>query len=127
MICGTKLIDIVPIKELLDRANMLSVNQINAQVKLTEMWKASNFQNYPLNIEKYQPVVNGRVTRGASHEKLVEPPTLNTFIGNATRLWNKVPESIRNAKSISTAKKEMNCTANLYQSNLTLISCHCHS
>ena len=54
------------------------------------MWKASNFQNYPLNIEKLQPAVNGRVTRGVSHEKLVEPPTLNKFIGNATRLWNKV-------------------------------------
>ena len=87
--------------------NMLSINQMHAQVKITEMWKASNFQNYPLNIEKLQPAVNGRVTRGVSHEKLVEPPTLNTFIGNATRLWNKVQESIRNAKSISAAKKEI--------------------
>ena len=31
---------------------MLSVNQINAQVKLTEMWKASNVVNYPINAEK---------------------------------------------------------------------------
>ena len=61
----------------------------------------------PLNIEMLQPAANGRVTRGVLHEKLVEPPTLNTFIGNATRLWDKVPNTIRNAKSISAAKKEM--------------------
>jgi hypothetical protein len=29
-------------KTLLDNQNMLSVNQIAAQIKLTEMWKASN-------------------------------------------------------------------------------------
>jgi hypothetical protein len=34
-------------KTLLDYQNMLSVNQIAAQIKLTEMWKASNDPQYP--------------------------------------------------------------------------------
>ena len=31
---------------------MLSANQINAQVKLTEMWKAVHVPNYPIRLEK---------------------------------------------------------------------------
>ena len=44
-------------RDLLKNINMLSVNQINAQVKLTEMWKAHNVENYPLKLEKklYDP------------------------------------------------------------------------
>jgi hypothetical protein len=34
-------------KTLLDNQNMHSVNQIAAQIKLTEMWKASNDPQYP--------------------------------------------------------------------------------
>ena len=71
------------------------------------MWKAVNYKNYPLNIEKLQPADNGRATHGVTDGKLVEPSTLNTFIGNATCVWNKAPCVIRNAKSISRAKKEI--------------------
>jgi hypothetical protein len=34
-------------KTLLDNQNMLSVNQIAAQIKLTKMWKASNDPQCP--------------------------------------------------------------------------------
>ena len=40
-------------------------------------------------------------------ENLNEPRTLNSFIGDAARLWNKAPISIRNAKTLGTAKKEI--------------------
>ena len=52
--------------------------------------------------------LNGRETRGVSDGKLIEPPTLNTFIGNATRLWNKAQSAIKTSKSISTVKKDIN-------------------
>ena len=92
---------------MLEKNNMLSINQMHAQVKLTEMWKATHYKNYPLNIEQLQPAANGRATRGISEGKLSEPATLNTFIGNATRLWNKAPNVIKTAKSISIVKKEI--------------------
>ena len=38
-------------KTLLDNQNMLSVNQIAAQIKLTEMWKASNDPQYPIKMK----------------------------------------------------------------------------
>ena len=99
--------DKVSIKSMLTKHNMLSINQMHAQVKLTEMWKATNFNNYPLNIARIQPANSGRESRSVTDGKLVEPKTLNTFVGNATRLWNKAPLSIKNSKSISTAKKEI--------------------
>ena len=86
---------------------MLSINQMHAQVKLTEMWKANNYNNYPLRVDKMKPSSNGRITRGVTDEKLIEPLTLNTFIGNATRIWNKAPCAIKASKSISIAKKEI--------------------
>ena len=90
---------------MLEKTKMLSINQMNAQVKLTEMWKSVNYNNYPLNIGKLKPACNGRESRGVTTGKLMEPKTLNTFIGNATRLWNNAPRSIKDSKSISTAKK----------------------
>ena len=33
--------------------------------------------------------------------------TPNTFIGDATRLWNKAPPEIKTAKTITAAKKEI--------------------
>ena len=39
-------------KELVENLNMLSVNQLNAKIKLQEIWKAINLPDYPLKIEK---------------------------------------------------------------------------
>ena len=35
---------------------MLSANQINTQIKLCDMWKANNLENYPIKIEKVVPL-----------------------------------------------------------------------
>ena len=99
--------DKISIASMLDRQKMMSVNQLQAQIKLTEMWKASNVKTYPLNIGKRNLGEEIRITRSVTNENLNEPKTLTTFIGDATRLWNKAPLAIRSAKSISTAKKEI--------------------
>ena len=49
---GTKVKDMVSISSLLSKFGMLSVNQLNAQVKLAEIWKAINVEDYPLNVEQ---------------------------------------------------------------------------
>ena len=48
-----------------------------------------------------------RTTRSVTLENLNEPRTLTSFIGDATRLWNKAPLSIRYAQSIGIAKQEI--------------------
>ena len=45
---GSRIADKRSIKKMLDRFDMLSANQIAAQIKLTEMWKFnSNEEEYP--------------------------------------------------------------------------------
>ena len=96
--------DKVSIKSLLERNKMLSVNQTSAQIKLTEMWKCKNVVNYPLQPPTVQPISNGATTRSATTAKFKINSTPNSFIGDATRLWNTAPESVTKAKNIKAAK-----------------------
>ena len=45
-----KLTGKVSTQSMLDKLKMLSVDQMNAQIKLTEMWKAEKVSNCPLNL-----------------------------------------------------------------------------
>ena len=45
---GTKVKDQVCIKSILDKFSMLSVKQLNAQIKLLEMWKSINLKDHSL-------------------------------------------------------------------------------
>ena len=98
-------------KDLLEHQKMLSVNQLAAQIKLTEMWKATNVSNYAIKVTKQAPAPNGRETRGVSSGKLVEPGktnlVLNSCVGDGTRLWNIAPHSVKSTNTIFTAKKEI--------------------
>ena len=51
LIKGKTLKDKVSTKVLLENANLLSVNQINAKVKLQEIWKELNMADYLLKIK----------------------------------------------------------------------------
>ena len=46
-----------------------------------------------------------RTSRGMTKGLLQENSTPKTCIGDAVRLWNKAPETIRSAKSLAIAKK----------------------
>ena len=81
---GTVVWDRKNTKTLLDNQNMLTFNQIAAQIKLTEMWKASNGDLTEV----------GRSTRAKK-----------SYSCDAAKVWNEAPEKIRTANSITTAKK----------------------
>ena len=61
--------------------------------------------SYPLNIEKMKHSSETRITRSVTSENLREPKSKQILIGDATRLWNKAPNSIKQSKSIGNAKK----------------------
>ena len=52
MFTNTKLLDMVSTVSLLKQRNMMSVNQINGQIKIQEIWKAINVDSYPIEIKK---------------------------------------------------------------------------
>jgi hypothetical protein len=57
-----KVSDIIKIAYMLKSLQMMSVNQIAAQIKLTEMWKALNHFQYPQTEQKSE-IEDGIVTR----------------------------------------------------------------
>ena len=53
LINKTKIKDKISTHSMLDRFNLLSVNQLAAQIKLIEVWKSINIENYPIQMEPY--------------------------------------------------------------------------
>ena len=101
-------------------SGMLSVNQMNAECKIKEIWKALNTKDYPLIVEKQQPTENQRVTRAITMERLVEHGktliTQKTCINDATRLWNDLPSEIKECNSIYQIKRH----AKMYAKSLPI-------
>ena len=68
---NTRIKDKIKTKSIAEELKMLSVNQINAQVKLTEMWKSLNVENYPVKVEKQAAVDDHRLARSIKRGDLV--------------------------------------------------------
>ena len=52
--------DKIPVKTMVENQKITSVNQTAAQIKLLEMWKAKNTEDYPLKIEFQTTAREGR-------------------------------------------------------------------
>ena len=90
---------------------ILSVNQLNAQVKLLEVWKALNVQKYPLAIKQQSSTHEGVLTRADNKNRPCEigmaSVTTKTCISDAVRLWNLAPQKIKSCGSPFQAKREI--------------------
>ena len=109
LINGCRLLDKISTKRLLNNVNMLSVNQINAQIKISEVWKAEHVPNHPLKIEKVNHESSACKTRSVTNGDLKEFGKSNivqsTFISDASRVWNICPDEIKNSDTFWKAKK----------------------
>ena len=97
--------DKISIKKLLETTKMMSVNQTQAQIKLVEMWKSKNIDNYPIKPDKITVTENGTSTRSATAGCFRLNETPSTFIGDATRLWNQAAVELKSAKTLKSAKE----------------------
>ena len=107
LISNTKISDHKHTSELIQIIGRPSVNQMLAQTKLTETWKANNIKQYPLQFPKHnQTEHNTRLS--TDEDRLIESAFPNkeraTFICDCPRVWNRTPRDIKCAKSISSAK-----------------------
>ena len=102
--------DKVSTKVLITNAKLLSVNQLNAKVKLQEIWKVMNIDNYPLKISLNEVQLDKMVTRAMINRtpKELGSTTLisKTCVSDAIRLWNLAPESIKNCATLHSLKKK---------------------
>ena len=91
--------------------NMLSANQVNAQIKLTEIWKATHVDNYPIHTHKLNYKSDAMVTRASNRGDLgVEAATQKsqaTFLNDAFKIWNTAPLEIKLSNKLAIAKKEI--------------------
>ena len=105
---GNTLLDKVNTKEIFKQLNMPSVNQINAQTKMLQIWKSQHSSTFPIQWQRRNEVIEDRRTRSSSDNILTE--TLggqiltSTFISDAARIWNLAPESIKASTSLYSAK-----------------------
>ena len=108
---GTKVKDMISTASLLDKFGILSVNQLNAQIKLLEIWKSLNVEKYPLTIKVQNTEHTGASTRADKSNRPVEIGksclTQKTCISDAIRLWNLAPEKIKCCLSVGQVKKEI--------------------
>ena len=105
---NSRISDKVSTASLLQKFNMMSVNQINAQAKLSEMWKAVRDEDHPFNLEKKIAGPDNRSMRSISNGTLTllghSDLTKNTFINDGIKAWNSVPNSIKECNSYASAK-----------------------
>ncbi len=116
---GSKIKDKVSISSMLDTYNMLSVNQLNASIKLLMVWKSLNIDNYPLKIDRQKSSATCRTTRADSAGKPIEIGksllVQKTSVSDAIRVWNRSPTSVTGSVSLCQAKNEIRKFVKLLQ------------
>ena len=108
---GSRIKDMISIRTLLTRFDMLSINQLNAQIKLQEIWKALNIDDYPLKVQRQFSDFSRVNTRADATQKPVEIGrsllVQKTCVSDAISLWNKAPTHVTSCTSLSQAKTEI--------------------
>ena len=106
----TRVSDRVSVGSMLEKFQLLSVNQLAAEIKIIEVWKSIHVKGCPISMEPYNPNI-------CSTQNLREKPnrifydtsrlmvSRNSFNIDAARLWNLTPTEIRQAETLTEAKK----------------------
>ena len=111
---GSKISEKVSVKSMLDKFGLLSVNQLDqlaAQIKLKEVWKSLNSENYPIVLEPYNTVLVDNVhclrpkqNRVFNYNCRLQKSKMS-FNVDAARVWNAAPPSIKQSSTIYEAKR----------------------
>jgi hypothetical protein len=113
MINNNRTIEMISNKSILEKFNLLSVNQTAASIKLIEVWKSFNQEGYPITWEPYnQNLLNqNRDLRPQANRVLKDSCRLkryeSSFFIDAARLWNAAPTEITDAPSLGVLKAEV--------------------
>ena len=72
-------------------------NQLNAQIKITEIWKTVHKDNYPIEVKKYILEADERISRSKISDKLFvkghSDLMKSSYKNDAPKLWNICPDS----------------------------------
>ena len=108
---GSTLQDRINTKTIFKETNLLSINQLNAQTKLLEVWKSQNIKSYPTQWKTRKEEQKRQGLKSNNKPELViTGRTLGqslTFINDAASVWNNAPNSIKSCTSIISVKKQI--------------------
>ena len=98
---------------MLEKYQLLSVNQLAAEIKLVEVWKAINVEGCPTKLDPY--VAERRKTnfelRPKTNRIFNDTARLqvskSSFNIDAARTWNNAPKEVQNAITLSIARREI--------------------
>ena len=120
LMCGVKMTDKVSIEKLMERSGIPSLNQMSAQSTLLTAWKIMNGHSPSLTslVQEVSPKGSGRVTKSQVRRDLLYPRgnaiVRDSFRFRAARIWNSAPMELKNAESVTSAKRLIkNFTKNL--------------
>ena len=95
---GSKISDKVSTKSMLLKLKIKSVNQINAQIKLNEMWKSVNIVNYQIKTNVLARIEDVAQSRAVTNCQLKEAPITNasqiSFIHRQSPMFSLVTKNI---------------------------------
>ena len=98
LLCSTKRNSHTPIETMLNKLGWLSINQLASEIRLIEVWKGLNQENYCLNDLFEKAETNNGITRSAGLNKLknVFKSKLrdNSFAYPSIQLWNSAPANV---------------------------------
>ena len=111
LLSGKVISDEVSIKSMLEDLGWLSLNQLAAETRLIEAWKTVHLDDYCLkDILKLRH-------KGSYNTRSSQVDFLDTgvedmygsagFVNQTAKLWNKSPNSIKEAQTLSLAKSEI--------------------
>ena len=95
---------------MLEKFNLLSVNQLSAQIKLNEVWKSVNCEGYPIKLEPYNQNLSDNVHSLRQRENRVFSDSYrlqkakSSFNIDAAGVWNFAPTSVKGASTRYAAK-----------------------
>ena len=93
---------------MLDHVGWLSLNQMSCEIRLIEVWKSLNIDNYCLS-ELFEKVKSNRATRTQNKIRLKTGFSSrlrdSSFQYPSVQIWNAAPSSVTNATSESQARK----------------------
>ena len=113
MLNGSSKTDHISIKSLLEKFNLPSVNQLSAEIKITEAWKIMHVTDYPITLDRNNPSreTGDRMVRDSTTRQWKEDAkyknSRESFCIDTAKLWNKVHLDIKNAENINIAKTKI--------------------
>ena len=108
---NSRVSDKISTKLMLEKYNLPSVNQLAAEIKLTETWKSINVDDCPIKLNSYNCNLDeNRIGLRPQQNRIFNDSyrlqiAQSSFHVDSAKLWNYAPTNVQCAQTLTLAKK----------------------